>query len=73
MCVDATYDRGGDGWGRLINHSHTRANLKTIKVTGPSGEPRLLFVTTMEVGKHEELMFDYGDRENVEAFPWLRE
>ena len=73
LCVDATFDRGNDGPGRLINHSRERPNLKTIKVVDNKGSPRLLFVAMIDIGKHEELSFDYGDRDpkSIEAFPWL--
>lgn len=69
MCIDATNDRGNDGYGRLINHSK-EGNLFTKKVVIDE-QPRLLFFAKVDISPGQELTFDYGDRENTALFPWL--
>ncbi|CAG0915622.1 unnamed protein product [Notodromas monacha] len=69
-CVDATQESGR--LGRLINHSKSQANLST-KTIMVDGKPRLALFATRDIGKSEELLYDYGDRskESLANHPWL--
>lgn len=69
-CIDATAEDGT--FGRLINHSRTRANLRPQRQV-THGVPRIVFVATRQIEAGEELLYDYGDRrpQSLAHFPWL--
>ncbi|XP_058850514.1 N-lysine methyltransferase KMT5A-B-like isoform X2 [Acipenser ruthenus] len=69
-CVDATNETGR--LGRLINHSKN-GNCQT-KLHDINGIPHLILVASRDIGKNEELLYDYGDRSkaSLEAHPWLK-
>ncbi|XP_055353658.1 N-lysine methyltransferase KMT5A-like [Paramacrobiotus metropolitanus] len=75
LCVDATAETGR--YGRLLNHSCRRANLRPEVKEIPSSEQKIHLILRaardIEVG--EELLYDYGDRDpqSLAAFPWLKE
>lgn len=68
--VDATNETGR--LGRLINHSKN-GNCQT-KLHDINGIPHLILVASRDIGKNEELLYDYGDRSkaSLEAHPWLK-
>lgn len=70
MCVDATAP--SETVGRLINHSSTQHNLFTRKFV-VNRSPRLAFIAERDIAAHEELLYDYGDRDldTIKSFPWL--
>lgn len=69
-CVDATEPTGR--LGRLINHSRKTPNCKT-KLFIHNNRPHLIFVALRDIEPHEELLYDYGerDRDAIKAHPWL--
>jgi SET domain-containing protein len=75
LCVDATYDRGGDGYGRLLNHSRVHNNVQAQMVLDSRGVPHLVLYARRRIAAGEELFFDYGDRDEStrKLFPWLDE
>ena len=70
-CIDATEEDGS--FGRLINPSQTKPNLK-VKHTAVDGVPRVFFIASDNIKSGEELLFDYGERrkEVIEKNPWLK-
>merc|ERR1711881_663683 len=71
-CIDATAESGR--YGRLLNHSKTRANCKTRLVEEPEGIPRLIIEAKVDIEEDAELLYDYGDRSQkaLKAHPWLK-
>lgn len=74
--LDATIDDASYGLGRFINHSRLEPNLRAMqynRVSCKSGAKRnaIIFVSIREIRANEELLFDYGDRINTQAHPWL--
>ena len=69
-CIDATEETGR--FGRIINHSRIRYNLKPRVIEGDT--IHLCFFATRNLESGEELLYDYGDqsRESVKYFPWLK-
>ena len=65
MCLDATYESSNTRYGRLVNHSVMRPNIKP-KLVVVNSVPRIVFVAIIDIEKNTELVYDYGDR-NVEA------
>jgi SET domain-containing protein len=57
--------------GRSLNHSIKHANIKPRKEVDWTDQPRIIFVAVRDIAPKEELVFDYGDRENIKEFPWL--
>ena len=73
MCfsVDATKEDGS--FGRLLNHSRNKPNIKS-QITDVDGSPHIIFYSTKEIKSGEELMYDYGDRSqtSLREHPWLK-
>jgi len=71
-CIDATAESGR--YGRLLNHSKTKANCKTRLVEEPEGIPRLIIEAKVDIEEDAELLYDYGDRSQkaLKAHPWLK-
>jgi len=69
-CLDGTLDSGR--LGRLLNHSCKHPTL-IAKVITVEELPRLIFVAFRDIEIGEELLFDYGERdeEAIKEFPWL--
>ena len=69
-CIDATRETGR--FGRLINHSRIRYNLRPRVIEGDT--IHLCFFATRGLRAGEELLYDYGDRsrESLKNFPWLK-
>lgn len=69
-CIDGTFESGR--LGRLLNHSCKHPNL-IAKVITVKKQPRLIFVAFRDIGEGEELLFDYGERdeEAIKENPWL--
>jgi [histone H4]-lysine20 N-methyltransferase SETD8 len=63
--IDATIDDGS--FARLINHSRA-GNLVARQVPR---QKRIVLYAKTDIMPHTELLYDYGDRENVEYLPWL--
>lgn len=74
-CIDGTYDRGTDGFGRLLNHSRNKTlfNVKPVKITDNNNQPHIVFFSSKDINAGEELLFDYGDRDtdSLQQNPWL--
>ncbi|KAI6657633.1 N-lysine methyltransferase SETD8-B-like [Oopsacas minuta] len=70
-CIDATEETGK--FGRLINHSRLRFNMKS-RVVVEGDVIHLCFIATRNLKIGEELLYDYGDRsrESIKNFPWLK-
>lgn len=70
--VDATREDPALGFGRLLNHSRTRPNLVPHKVV-VDGVPHIVMVTSRDIAAGEELLYDYGERDErtLQAYPWL--
>ena len=68
--VDATTDDGG--FGRLLNHSKTVANV-SAKLLELGGKPHLCLVAARDIQPGEELQYDYGERSKavIESYSWL--
>ncbi|KAF4094051.1 hypothetical protein AMELA_G00009060 [Ameiurus melas] len=65
MCIDAHSpccechpDR--QTFGRFINHSRKRCNLRPRAYTLQNGEDIIIFLATKNIKENEELLFDYG-------------
>jgi SET domain-containing protein len=58
--------------GRLISHSRTAFNLKTVPHPF-EGRPRVVLVATRDISRGEEMFYDYGERRRtvIQSFPWL--
>jgi len=71
-CLDATEETGR--LGRLINHSKLHPNVKP-KVVIYNGSPRIIFISTCDIPKGQELLYDYGERRRdvIAKNPWLRQ
>ena len=70
-CIDA---ENSISYGARINHSIANGNLVPIVVEKKKGQPQLWFKTKRHISKGEELLYDYGEREEttVAMHPWLR-
>ena len=70
-CIDATADTGR--FGRLINHSRKKPNLKT-KLFILNNMPHLIFVALDDIEENTELLYDYGETNRcaIEAHPWIK-
>ena len=73
LCVDATDESRVSEWGvaRLLNHTRFRPNVQPRKLVVSGGEPRICLFACRNIPAGEELLFDYGDRDSVQACPWL--
>ena len=60
-------------FGRLVNHSKLRPNLKPIKHVY-NNKPRIMFKAIREIEVGSELLYDYGEtsRETLDALPWMK-
>ena len=74
-CVDGTKETKSTGFGRYLNHSCKHANLKPKIISDVSGFPHIVFYSTRNIKPEEELLFDYGEKDNEALcnFPWLKE
>ena len=59
-------------FGRLVNHSKLRPNLKPIKHVY-NNKPRIMFKAIRQIEVGSELLYDYGEtcRETIAALPWM--
>lgn len=71
--IDSTEPNDKYGYGRYINHSRRSPNIEPLKIPDSCGKPRIIFRASRNIFEGEELLFDYGDRENIKTFPWLDE
>ncbi len=75
--IDATADvPNWSGFGRLINHSRSRPNLKPVVIVDTLNVPHIvLYSGKKDIEAGSELLFDYGDRDktSLQYFPWLKE
>lgn len=73
FAIDATRD--DKSFGRLINHSKHKANIKPCVAADKSGNPHVYFTAVTNIHAGEELLYDYGDtgKDSMESFPWLKE
>jgi histone-lysine N-methyltransferase SETD8 len=71
--IDATAERPEYGLARYINHSARRGNLRLCCIV-IGGIPRVAMLAKREIRDGEELLFDYGDREQsvLKNNPWLQ-
>ena len=69
--IDATKDNGR--MGRLINHSKLAHNL-VPKLVENDGRPTICFFAARDIRKHEELLYNYGDRNKstIAIHSWLK-
>ena len=69
--VDATKEDGT--LGRLINHSKTKANIKSV-IMEVDDTPHIIFLSIRNIKAGEELLYDYGDRStaSLTSYPWLK-
>ena len=69
--IDATKEDGS--FGRLINHSKMNANVKPV-VIPENGVPSVYLVAVHNIGKDDEILYDYGDDSKLSKlhFPLLR-
>lgn len=72
--IDATAERPEYGLARYINHSAKRANLRLCCIA-IGGIPRVAMMAKTEIRQGQELLFDYGDREQsvLKHNPWLQQ
>lgn len=70
-CIDGTEPRPEYGLARYINHSVMKCNLYARSVLDVNKQVHLVFFAARDIQKGETLWIDYGDRQNVDAFPWL--
>ena len=70
-CLDATIDNGR--FGRLVNHSKKRPNLKPIKHVH-NNKPRIMFKAITDIEEGSELLYDYAEtsRATIAALPWMK-
>ena len=70
-CIDA---ENTISYGARINHSRTHFNLVPFVCEKERGHPRLFFKAARFISNNEELLYDYGEREEetVNEHPWLR-
>ncbi len=71
LCVDSTDESREWGVARLLNHTRFRPNVQPRKLVVSGGEPRICLFACRNIPAGEELLFDYGDRDSVQACPWL--
>ena len=69
--IDATKE--DESFGRLINHSKRKPNVKPA-IMPKEGVPFISFLATRDIAKDEEILYDYCDysRSSKENFPWLK-
>lgn len=69
-CIDATAET--ERLGRLFNHSKLEGNCHT-KLFEMNSRPYLILVASRNIELGEELMYDYGERNQqaIESHPWL--
>ena len=74
-CIDGTKETQWTGFGRYLNHSKKSSNIKSKLVSDVDGNPHIVFFATRNIEPEEELLFDYGERDNVALnnFPWLKQ
>ncbi|XP_053378691.1 N-lysine methyltransferase KMT5A-like [Mercenaria mercenaria] len=70
-CIDATDESGR--LGRLVNHSKTKCNSRTRLIVH-NDFMYLILVASRDISIGEELLYDYGDRnqETLISHPWLK-
>ena len=70
-CIDA---ENFFSYGARVNHSINGCNLVPFVCEKVKGHPRLLFKAKRFIHNGEELLYDYGEREDsvVASFPWLQ-
>ena len=68
LCFDATRRYGT--YGRYINHSRGKPNIKLHLPLLARGKLRVAFLSTCPIARGEELLYDYGVSPQGEA--WLR-
>ena len=69
--IDATKE--GESFGRLINHSKRKPNVKSV-VLPKEVVPFIYLLATRDIAKDEEIPYDYCDysKSSKENFPWLK-
>jgi hypothetical protein len=74
-CIDGTIETPSTGFGRYLNHSYKNSNIKPRLVCDIDGNPHIVFFAIQNIEPEEELLFSYGERNNVALnnFPWLKE
>ena len=72
FCIDATNENCT--FGRLINHSRKKANVKPV-ACDVGGKPGIVFQAKVDIAENTEILYDYGERRKAEISlnPWLRE
>jgi SET domain-containing protein len=72
MCsLDATDRNKRDfGYGRYLNHSQVRPNLKPVRLIDSASKPHIIFIALCDIDKDSELLFDYNDHVNKDI-TWL--
>lgn len=71
-CSDANQS---DCLGRMINHSKKHPNVRPKLLEQENQTPKLIFKAMRDIAANEEILYDYGDRDqaSILAFPWLKE
>jgi [histone H4]-lysine20 N-methyltransferase SETD8 len=76
-CIDATrVPYVGSlqyGYARYCSHNRTLPTLKGKLIKDKQRQPHIVLVSTQSLSPGTELTFDYGDRDNVQKFPWLKD
>lgn len=74
FAIDATYSSVGT-YGRLINHSKSKSNVKPKLVVDDVKNPwpRLIFYAKADIQPGKQLFYDYGDNDaqTTREHPWL--
>ena len=70
-CLDATIDDGR--FGRLINHSYLRPNLKPSKHVHHN-KARIMFKAIADIECNSELLYNYGETcaAVIATLPWYK-
>lgn len=70
ISIDATEEDGS--FGRLINHSRLKPNVK-VKIVASDTRPYLCMFAATSIESGQELLYDYGERSKttIENFAWL--
>ena len=59
---------------KYCNHSKTKANVKSKKITKQDGSKGIIFISMRKILPEEEILYDYGetDKEIIKDNPWLQ-
>ncbi|KAJ1463303.1 hypothetical protein M885DRAFT_557014 [Pelagophyceae sp. CCMP2097] len=62
LYIDAE-DHTTANWARFVNHGGEESNMrvKSLAYSFPAGDPRVWFVSTVDIQQGDELLFDYGE------------